>query len=297
MENKTLKADFFLLVASVVWGTTFVAQRVGMDHIGPFLFTGTRFAVGALVLAPLAWMARTRSSQGATDAMGTTFPFWGCIPAGVVLFAAMNLQQIGLVYTTAGKAAFITGLYVVIVPILGLFWGQRPGLGLWIGAPLAAVGLYFLSVREGFEMAPGDGWILLCAFAWAVQVLFLGWLSPKMNSCVLAFGQSVVCAILSLVTAFFFEDIVLDHILAATGPILYGGVLSVGVGFTFQVIGQKRASPTHAAIIMQFEAVVGAFSGWVILGEVMGARAVSGALIMLTGMLSAQLWPSSAKSG
>lgn len=291
MEKKIIKANALLFLAALVWGSTFVAQRVGMDHMGPFFFSGSRFALGAVFLLPLTWWGHRRRPSTGPGPYGTWLPLWGSVLAGTALFAGINLQQVGLVYTTAGKAAFITGLYVIIVPILGLYWGQRPGLGLWIGAPLGAAGLYFLSVKASFELAPGDGWILLCAVVWAIHVLILGWLSPRMSSFVLAFGQSAVCAVLSLLTAWCVEDVTLPRLSEGAIPVIYGGIMSVALGFTLQVIAQKDSPPAHAAVILQLEAVVGAVSGWLFLGEVMGPRAIAGASMMLAGMLIAQLWP------
>jgi len=290
MEKKVFKANIFLFLAALVWGVTFVAQRAGMDHLGPFTYSGVRFALGALFLAPLAWRGYKLDSLRPFRPGGKWIVVWGGVLAGLAMAAGINFQQAGLVYTTAGKAGFITGLYVIIVPILGLFWSQRPGLGVWIGAPLAAVGLYFMSVTEGFSLAPGDALVLVCAFAWAGHILVLGWLSPRMNPYVLACGQAAVCSFLSLTIAAFTEDFSLPALWAARVPILWGSVMSVGIGFTLQVLGQKDSPPAHAAIIMQLEAVFAGLSGWLILGEIMSFRAVFGAGLMLAGMLTAQIW-------
>lgn len=296
MNIKTLKANGLLFAASILWGTTFVAQRVGMDHMGPFLFSGLRFAVGAAALAPLAWRARHNVAPTCSGHVSGRLPWRGVFLAGCFLCAGINLQQIGLVHTTAGKAAFITGLYVIIVPLLGLFFGQKPGWGLWIGTPMAAAGLYLLSMTQSFQLAPGDGWVLACALAWSGQILYLGWLSPKMDSFVLAFGQALVCAVLSLLMALFFEKNLVIASWTALGPVFYGGIMSVGIGFTLQIIGQKKSLPAHAAIIFQLEAVVAAVSGWLLLGEMMGGRDLVGAALMIAGMLAAQLWTADKKS-
>jgi drug/metabolite transporter (DMT)-like permease len=204
---------------------------------------------------------------------------------GSLVFVGINLQQIGLISSTAGKAGFITGLYVIIVPILGIFAGQRAGAGGWFGGILALLGLYLLSVTSGFSLAPGDGWILAGAFVWALQVLSLGWLSPKMDSLVLAFGQALVCALLSLAVAGVMEQITIDGLQAAAFDLAYGGIISVGIGYTLQVAGQKYARASHAAIIMQFEAVFAVFAGWVFLGEVLTPRGLTGCGLMFAGML------------
>ncbi len=175
-------------------------------------------------------------------------------------------------YTTAGKAGFITGLYVIIVPILGLFWRQQPQIGTWVGAILAAFGLYFLSVTEELTIEPGDFLVLIGAFFWAAHVLIIGWLSPRINPIKLAFSQYVACSILSLITASIVEDITLSSIFLAAIPILYGGLISVGIAYTLQVVAQRDAHPAHAAILLSLEAVFAAIGGWLILGEILSAR-------------------------
>ena len=288
MNKKVYRADVLLLLTAAIWGSAFVAQRVGMNHVGPLTFNGIRFALGALVLVPVI-LHRNGSDTGRN---GFSFPLaGGGILAGTVLFAGATLQQVGLVYTTAGKAGFITGLYVIIVPILGLLWGHRPGAGGWIGAVFAAAGLYLLSVTESMTLAPGDFWVFLGAFFWAFHVLILGRLSPGMDSIKLACVQFSVCSILSLAGAGVFETVTLAGLRGAAVPILYGGVLSVGTAYTLQVVAQKDAPPIHAAIILSLEAVFSAVAGWMILGEIMGLRGITGCAIMLTGMLIAQLWP------
>jgi drug/metabolite transporter (DMT)-like permease len=197
MKVSTLKSDALILLASAIWGFAFVAQRIGMDYVGPFTFNGVRFALGSLVLLPLIlrngiWENRLRKSTSTADTK--TLMFGGGL-LGIALFAAASLQQVGLVYTTAGNAGFITGLYVVIVPILGLFWGQHPNAGTRIGALLAAVGLYFLSVTDELTISLGDMLELFGAFLWAVQILIVGWLSPKTDPIKLAFAEFSTCSL------------------------------------------------------------------------------------------------------
>ena len=213
----------------------------------------------------------------------------GALLAGTALFFGSALQQIGLVYTTAGKAGFITGLYVIIVPLMGLFLGYRLRWGGWAGAALATCGLYLLSITESFSLAPGDAWVLLGALFWSVHTLLLGWLSPRMSSLRLATGQFAVCAVFSLAAAALWERILLSAIWAALWPILYGGLLSVGVAYTLQVVAQKKAPPHHAAIILSLEVVFAALSGWLVLGETLSLRALLGCGLMLLGMLVSQL--------
>jgi drug/metabolite transporter (DMT)-like permease len=210
--------------------------------------------------------------------------------AGLAIFAGASLQQVGLVYTTAGKAGFITGLYVVIVPIMGLLWGQRTNAGTWTGALIAAVGLYLLSVNEDFSISFGDLLELIGAFMWAGHIHLIGWASPKTDSLRLAFVQFMFCSGASMLTAVVFEPLRMDDIVAAALPIIYGGALSVGVAYTLQVVGQRRAHPAHAAILLSLEAVFAAVGGWLILGEVMSARGLWGCTLMLSGMLLSQLY-------
>jgi drug/metabolite transporter (DMT)-like permease len=285
------KADSLLMLTAVIWGGAFVAQRVGMDHVGPLTFNGVRFALGALTLLPFILRGGRRTEMELLSPYTSKQAILGGGLAGLVLFAGATLQQVGLVYTTAGKAGFITGLYVVIVPLFGMLWKHWPGWGGWSGATLAAVGLYFLSVTEEFTLAPGDAWELAGAFMWATHVLILGWLSPRVNVLKLACAQYAVCSCLSLLVAGYTETITAYGLRGATIPILYGGVMSVGVAYTLQVVAQRVAPPTHAAIILSLEAVFAALAGWVILGEVLSARGLFGCGLMLAGMIVAQLWP------
>ena len=291
ITSRAVKGNMYLLLASLAWGTTFVVQRTAMDHLGPFSYSGMRFLLGALFLLPFViHRYRTKKIRPITILKGGKwFPLQASLLTGSLVFIGINLQQIGLISSTAGKGGFITGLYVVIVPILGIFFGQKTGAGVWIGAALATAGLYLLSVTSGFSLAAGDGWILSCAFVWAFQVLSLGWLSPKIDSFVLALGQSLVCGLLSLVVAVFIEQITFAAVSAAAFDLAYGGIVSVGLGYTFQVEGQKYAKASHAAIIMQFEAVFAVIAGWFFLHEVLSARALLGCALMLAGMVVSEL--------
>jgi drug/metabolite transporter (DMT)-like permease len=296
MKIQTLKSDALLLFTSAIWGFAFVAQRVGMDYVGPFLFNGVRFALGSFVLLPLLLrngIQRNTSARNLPRTDTKTLIFGGGL-LGITVFAAASLQQVGLVYTTAGNAGFITGLYVVIVPILGLFGGQYPNAGTWIGALLAAIGLYFLSITHELTISYGDLLELIGAFLWAIQILIVGWLSPKTDSLKLALIEFLACSFLSLITAFIKEEIVLQSLIQAAIPILYGGVLSVGVAFTLQVVAQRNAHPAHAAIIFSLESVFAAFGGWFILNETITPRGLAGCALMLSGMLLSQLYGLSA---
>ncbi|GAB4334068.1 MAG: DMT family transporter [Desulfobulbaceae bacterium] len=287
--SDSMRGNTALLLATLAWGTTFVVQRTAMDHLGPFTYSGLRFLLGALFLLPFAlYRYRTRKVRPAPVHLA----FGASLLTGFLVFLGINLQQIGLVSSTAGKGGFITGLYVIIVPIYGVFFGQRAGPGVWTGALLAVAGLYLLSVTGGIGgLAPGDGWILAGAFVWALQVHALSWLSPKMDWLLLALGQSLVCSLFSLGVGLVLEPVTFAAVSEAGFDILYGGIVSVGIGYTLQVVGQRYARAAHAAIIMQMEAVVAVGAGWLFLGEVLTPRGMVGCLLMLAGMLVAELVP------
>lgn len=204
------------------------------------------------------------------------------------MFVAIGLQQIGLVHTTAGKAGFITGLYVVFVPMIGLLVGHRISVATWIGAAFAAVGLYFLSVAGQLAINPGDLFVLACAVVWAVHVQIIGWLSPKTDSVRLAAMQFGTGAVLGLAAAMLTEEITFTGIMACKWWILYGGVFPVGIAFTLQIIGQRDAPPAHAAVLMSLEAVFAAGTGWLLLSETLGHRELIGCALMFAGILVSQ---------
>lgn len=292
MHARHLRADGLLLLTALIWGAAFVAQRLGMEHVGPFTFNGVRFLLGALALQPLIWRMQ-KGRDGAGAPFGRLLRYG--LMAGCVLFAGAALQQVGIVYTTAGKAGFITGLYVVMVPLFGLLFRQRAGAGTWAGAVTAAAGLYLLSVNEDFSIAYGDVLELMGAVFWAGHVLLIGRLSPGLDATdavKLAAVQFAVCSLLSLGVAVATEPMALAGIAKASVPILYGGLMSVGIAYTLQVVAQRDANPAHAAIILSMEAVFAAAAGYFVLGEVLSLRALAGCGLMLGGMLLSQLCPS-----
>lgn len=294
MPKTELKSNLCLLTAAIIWGFAFVAQRIGAKYLGSFAFNGIRFALGSLSLLPLILLSLRKSKQEPapnerTGARGRL----GVLPAGLitgcVLFMAASLQQLGLVETSAGKAAFITGLYIVIVPLLGVFLKHRIHLFTWIGVIAATAGLYLLSVTENFTVAGSDLLVLLGAFLWAVHILLIDYFANQVDGLQLSFFQFVTCAALSLAVAFGFEKISAAAIYRAAIPILYGGICSVGVAYTLQVIGQRHAKPSHAAIILSLEAVFASLGGFLILHEDLGLRGYLGCALMLAGMLFSQL--------
>lgn len=285
-----LKANLMLLLTAFIWGFAFVAQRVGMDYVGPFTFNGVRFALGAISLLPLIWYFRQDGSEKTNDGTVDSATCWKIgFLAGAILFIAASLQQIGLIYTTAGKAAFITCLYIVFVPLTGLFLKQRITINTWIGSFLAIVGLYFLCVKSDFTISFGDFLELIGAGFWTAHILLIDRYASKLNSLQLAFYQFSACSILSLGVALATEEVIMSGILQAGIPILYGGLCSVGIAYTLQIVGQKHAEPAHAAIIMSMETVFAALGGYLLLHELLGTQELLGMALMALGMITTQL--------
>ncbi|HPF43133.1 MAG TPA: DMT family transporter [Syntrophomonadaceae bacterium] len=279
-----IRANLLLLLTAAIWGFAFVAQRAGMEYVGPFTFNGVRFLLGGLSLLPLLFFF-SRNEPSPVKKSGVLFPG---VLAGIVLFTAASLQQIGIVTTTAGKAAFITSLYIVLVPIISLFMGQTTSKGTWLGCVLSVVGLYFLCIKESSAIQFGDLLVLIGAFLWAVHILVIGYFSPRVDVLKLSFVQFMTCSALSLILAFITEEFVLSNLLAAAVPILYGGIGSVGIAYTLQAVGQKYARPAHAAIILSMEAVFAAIGGFLLLGEYLEIQEILGCFLMLSGMLVSQ---------
>ena len=282
-----LQANLILLLTALIWGFGFVAQRMGMDHLGPYSFNVCRFLVGALSLLPLLFFLRKKES-GSTELNPSFWKF--SIFAGFALFGGATLQQVGIQYTTVGKAGFITGLYVVIVPILGLCLRQKIGKWTVIGCILAVLGLYFLSIKQNFSMGWGETLVLIGAFFWAVHVQVIGAANKRnLNPIKLALVQYLVCAALNLLLSLLFETFYLDQFILASGAILYAGILSVGIAFTLQVIAQKRVDPSQAAIILNLEAVFAVLAGWLFFTEVLTTKEWLGCGLMFLGMILSQI--------
>ncbi|NLZ16524.1 MAG: DMT family transporter [Desulfobulbaceae bacterium] len=283
-----MQTNAILLFVAVIWGFGFVAQRLGMDHLGPFTFNGIRFILGGLCLLPLAMRSRRTQQMPAHRVVS---PATAGICAGILLFIAASLQQVGLVYTSAGKAGFITGIYVVFVPLIGLLLGKNSTPGTWLGVVLAISGLYLLSIQGAFRLNVGDALELAGALFWALHVVALAYFSPRTSPVRLAMVQFYVCGLCSLVIAALFEPISLQSIGAAYQALLYSSILSVGAGYTLQVVAQQKARPSHAAILLSMEAPFAALGGWLILQETLTMRALLGCGLMLAAILITQLWP------
>lgn len=284
-----LKSNLLLLLAAAIWGFAFVAQRVGMEYVGPFTFNGVRFALGSLSLVPLMLFYKKNPQDKSSKEQSLKHVMGAGLLAGAVLFMGASLQQIGLVYTTAGKAAFITCLYIVLVPLVGIFLKQYVSMSTWLGSIIAVAGLYLLCVKDSFSISYGEFLELVGALFWAVHILVIDHFSRKVDVLKLSFFQFITCSMMSLITAFFIETISSNTLSQALMPILYGGICSVGIAYTLQVVGQKNAQPSHAAIILSMETVFATIGGWMILNETLGTRELLGCIIMLVGMLLSQL--------
>ena len=293
MNSKHVRANMLLFLTAAIWGFAFVAQRVGIQFVGAFTFNGIRFALGSLSLIPLIiYFGKKQKAQDSIQATAKETMIAG-LAAGCILYIGATLQQVGLVYTTAGKASFITGLYMVLVPLIGILLKQKIGRNAWIGVFLAVIGLYLLSVNENFSISFGDLLEVIGAFFWAIHILVIDHFTKKVDALKLSCIQFATCSVFSLATAMAFEQITASGISNALIPILYGGLLSVGVAYTLQVVAQKDAKPSHAAIILSMESVFGAIGGAILLGESMSLKGYIGCALILTGILISQIKTSS----
>jgi drug/metabolite transporter (DMT)-like permease len=294
ISKSALKADGLLVFVAMIWGSAFSAQRSGMESIGPFGFNAVRFAIGALSVLPLLIFAKRRAGgkgpSGGPKPSAARKLAYSAI-TGAVLFGGTSFQQAGLVTTTAGNAGFITALYVVLVPLVGIAFGKRSGPRIWAGAVLALAGLYILSVGSGFSVSRGDILELAGALFWTMHILVVGRFGSLMDGLELAVGQYLVCALLSLAGALAFESAPFAGTMAAAVPILYGGVCSTGIAFTLQIYAQKTAHPAHASIIMSLESLFAAIGGIILLGEPLTPRLAVGGVLMLAGTIISQLEP------
>ena len=285
MTRQSQRADLIMLFIALIWGTTFIAQRMSIGVVGPFFYSACRFLLGALVLLPLMFW-RGKGENGPSKNLWRD----GAL-LGVIITIGINLQQIGLQFTTIANAGFITGLYVVIVPIIGIFLRHKMHKATWSGVLLAVLGMYFLSVQGDFSVLKGDWFQLIGTIAWSAHVLLLSVLSQRHDPIRLSIVQFFVCGVLCMLLSFGFEILSDQNLIQAIPAILYGGILSVGLGYTLQVFAQRNAIPSHAAIIFSMESVFAALAAWFILGETISARAIFGCALMLAGMLIAQLIP------
>ena len=292
MNKVQFRNSILLFLTAVLWGMAFVAQSAGMDYVKPFTFNGIRSIIGGVVLIPFIVLIRRckkKDEKGPVLPIVTKTELIGGICCGLALFVASSLQQFGIVYTTVGKAGFITALYVVLVPILGLFMKKRVSFVIWICVTLSVVGLYLLCMTEGaIRLELGDALVLICAVVFSIHILVIDYFSPRGDGVVISCIQFLTCGVLSI-AGIIFEQPEIANIMAAKWSILYAGVLSCGVGYTLQVVGQKDVNPTVASLILCLESVVAMLGGWLILGENLSSRQTLGCVLMFGAIVMAQL--------
>ena len=285
------KNAIMLLLTAFIWGTAFVAQSVGMDYLGPFTFNGVRSLIGGVALLPCIWLLRMLNKKEDEQKVQREKKnlIQGGIACGLLLFAASSLQQIGIQYTSAGKSGFITAFYSVIVPVLGIFLHKKIGWKVWIAVLLALAGLYFLCITEKFTIGKGDILIFLCALVFSLHIMVIDYFSPKVDGVKMSCIQFFVCGIVSIPFMFVLETPNVTDIVAGWMPLLYAGVLSCGVAYTLQIIGQKNVNPAIASLILSLESCFSVLAGWAVLGEHLSARESVGCILMFVAIILAQL--------
>lgn len=291
MNKFVLRQSALLLLAAAIWGVAFVAQSVGMEYVGPYTFLTSRSVIGALVLMPYILLRERNAKKTQPEHIGDRkLLVKGSVCCGCLLFVASILQQIGIMYTTVGKSGFITAMYIVIVPILSIFLKKRAGIKVWIGVVLAVVGMYFLCMTPGnIILQKGDVLILLCAIIFSFQILAVDYFAPQVDGVKLACAQFAICGLLSGIGMFFFERPTMEAVLAAWLPILYAGVLSTGVAYTLQIVGQRGMNPTVASLLMSMESVISVIAGWAILNQALSGRELMGCVLMFAAIILVQL--------
>ena len=290
--KQQIKSSLILLLTATIWGVAFVAQSVGMEYIGPFTFNAIRCVLGGLVLIPVILVLKKKKETGAENQeKEDKKTLWaGGIACGVILCIASNLQQFGIMEASVGKSGFFTALYIVMIPVIGIFIGKRPGIKLWFCVALAVVGMYLLCMKDGsFTIERADIMLLLCALAFSFHILVVDYFSPKVDGVKMSCIQFFVCGVLSAVGMLFTETPHISNIQAAWLPLLYAGLLSCGVGYTLQIVGQKGINPVIASLIMSLESVISALAGWVILGQVLSPKEILGCVLMFVAIIITQI--------
>ena len=301
-ETSTLKNSLLLLLTATIWGVAFVAQSVSMDYIGGFTFNAVRNIIGAITLVPVILIfskqdpAADQNPADRQKARKTLIT--GGICCGILLCLASNFQQFGIKYTTVGKAGFITACYIIIVPIIGIFLKKKCSPFIWIAVLLSLGGLYLLCISpgEGFSIGKGDTLVLICAVVFSFHILTVDHFSPLVDGVKMSCIQFLVCGILSGIPALIFENPNITNILQAWMPILYAGILSCGVAYTLQIVGQKGMNPTVASLIMSLESCISVIAGWLILGQNLSSREIFGCVLMFGAIVLAQLPQKSASA-
>ena len=295
MQKTSIKNLCMLILTALIWGSAFVAQSVGMDYVEPFTFLAARSVIGGLVLIPVIPMLdlwKKKDGQ-AVEAPKTKEEkkvlLIGGICCGIALYAASAFQQFGISFTTVGKAGFITAMYIVLVPILGIFLKKKIGIKVAVSVVMAVIGLYLLCITDGFSLGLGDALVLVCAFLYSIHILVIDYFSPKVDGVRMSCIQFFTCGLLSIVCMLIWEEPTVANMLAAWKPILYAGVLSSGVAYTLQVVAQKNVNPTMASLVLSLESVFSVLAGWVILHQVLSGREIFGCVLMFTAIILAQL--------
>lgn len=290
--KQQIKSSLILLLTATIWGVAFVAQSVGMEYIGPFTFNAIRCVLGGMVLIPVILVLKKKKETGAENQeKEDKKTLWmGGIACGVILCIASNLQQFGIMEASVGKSGFFTALYIVMIPVIGIFIGKRPEIKLWFCVALAVVGMYLLCMKDGsFTIERADIMLLLCALAFSFHILVVDYFSPKVDGVKMSCIQFFVCGVLSAVGMLFTETPDISNIQAAWLPLLYAGLLSCGVGYTLQIVGQKGINPVIASLIMSLESVISALAGWVILGQVLSPKEIIGCILMFVAIIITQI--------
>ena len=286
--KKRFHGSLALLIATVIWGSAFIAQSVGMDHIGPMTFQAVRCTLGAVFLVPVVFLFDKEKKQFLRNWMDPRLWKAGIV-CGAALFVAAGLQQVGLVYTTAGKAGFITAMYIVLVPILGIFLGKKPSVTCWISVGLAVAGLYLLSCMGDTGINIGDIMMLGGALGFAVQITLIDRMAPELDGLRLNAIQALVCGLISAAFMFLTEKPDVQNILTYWLPIGYAGILSMGVAYSLQIVGQKHLEPTPASLIMSLESVYAVLFGWLLLNETMTGWEITGCVLVFAAVILSQI--------
>ena len=295
-KKMQLRNSFLLLLTATIWGTAFVAQSVGMDYVGPFTFNMLRCLIGGIVLIPYIFLSnkvsgseKKRIEERETKSEKKTL-ITGGICCGILLALAMNFQQVGIQYTTVGRAGFITACYIIIVPLIGMtFFGKKCRSTICAAVVLALIGLYLLCITEEFDIGQGDFLVLICSFLFSLHILVIDHFSPLVDGVKMSCVQFFVAGIVSGIPAFLTENVVWGNILVAWQPVLFAGVLSCGIAYTLQIVGQKNMNPTVASLILSLESCIAVLAGWIILGENLTLKEMLGCIFMFAAIVLAQL--------
>lgn len=289
MKREQVRGSLLLLLAASIWGSAFVSQSVGMEYVGPFTFNCVRSLIGGIVLIPcIAFLNRGKSKKKMTASEKKRLLLGG-ICCGIALTTGSTLQQFGIMYTTVGKAGFITAFYIIIVPILGMFLGKKCGMSVWISVVIALAGLYFLCITDGFSIGKGDIYVFLCALAFSVHILVIDYFTQFNDGVKMSCIQFFICGIICFVPMMLFEHPEIGTILLAWKPILYAGVMSCGVAYTLQIVGQKHMNPTVASLILSLESVTSVIAGFFVLHQNLSQRELIGCVLMFIAIILAQL--------